>query len=78
MIYNDVWIKFLAVDILFCYILMTWNIYECMYIYVHCDEIKDLLLLLLLTSEMCLKFFFDIGAIDCLNSVFVAYVGEAV
>ena len=48
MMYNDVGKKILVVDVLFCYILMTWNMYVCMYVYVHCDEIKDLLLLLFL------------------------------
>ena len=32
--YNEVWITFLVGDVLFCYILMTWNIY------VLCYEIK--------------------------------------
>ena len=27
--YNDVWITFLVVNVLFCYILMTWNMYVC-------------------------------------------------
>ena len=42
MMYNDIWITFLVVDVLFCYILMTWNLYvkQCgMYsLYFDCEQ----------------------------------------